>query len=219
MGSRSSKAEESGPRVAVIDSGVRLDHPHLEEVGGQVSAGPTIHEDGVVVPHAPVDDAIGHGTAVTAAIVDLAPASQIYVVRVFVEEFSCPFEHVLLGIDAALDWGADLINLSLGTTMPDYCRALTQRLARATESGARLVAPVSAGGFPSYPGSLEGAVAVVVDSNRTRAAPELREIDGRSYWFASPHPRAIADVPRRSNWSGASFAVANVTGHLASAIS
>ncbi len=200
-----------GARVAVIDSGVNLDHPHIRGVG-DVIAGPTVNGDGAALESV---DQLGHGTAVTAAILDLAPRATVYSVRCFVDTFDCPFEDVLHAIDVALEWGADWINLSLGTTSPEYIPQLVASIERARDAGACLVAPASAGGLPSYPGSLEGTVPVIVDPNIPREAPVEREIHGRRYWFASPHPRAIEDVPREANWSGISFATANVTGALA----
>ena len=57
--------------VAVIDSGVHAEHPHV----GSVAGGVTIEPDGEA--HADYLDRLGHGTAVTAAILDKAPDADI----------------------------------------------------------------------------------------------------------------------------------------------
>src|SRR4029450_7975811 len=66
-----------GVRIAVIDSGVHGGHPHV----GGVSGGVAIDADGR--EHADYIDRLGHGTAVTAAIRDLAPDTEIFAVKVF----------------------------------------------------------------------------------------------------------------------------------------
>ena len=67
----------AGVRVAVIDSGVHADHPHVGGVAGGVAIDGVGHVSGDFV------DRIGHGTAVTAAIREKAPAADCYAVRVF----------------------------------------------------------------------------------------------------------------------------------------
>ena len=72
-------AEYSGKGVciAVIDSGVHAAHPHVGGVSGGVAirADGTLDEDFV--------DRLGHGTAVTAAIREKAPAADIIAIKVF----------------------------------------------------------------------------------------------------------------------------------------
>ena len=108
---------ESGARVAVIDSGVNPDHPHIRGAG-ELIAGPTVSSGDAAGPDSA--DALGHGTAVAVAIFDLAPRTTIYSIRCFVESFECPFEDVLRAIDVAIEWRPRWINLSLGTTSPEY---------------------------------------------------------------------------------------------------
>ena len=56
--------------------------------------------------------------------------------------------------------------------------------------------------------------AVIADPNRPRAEPQLREVGGRPFWFASPYPRDLPGLPRARNLHGVSLATANVTGYL-----
>ena len=63
--------------IAVIDSGVHADHPHV----GGVVGGIGIDEDGFL--HNDYVDRLGHGTAVTAAIREKAPDSDILIIKVF----------------------------------------------------------------------------------------------------------------------------------------
>ncbi|MYJ17043.1 MAG: hypothetical protein F4106_03185 [Gemmatimonadetes bacterium] len=63
--------------VAVIDSGVNPNHPHIGRVAGgaRIKLSGDVGEDYV--------DRLGHGTAVFAAIQEKAPAADIHAVRVF----------------------------------------------------------------------------------------------------------------------------------------
>ena len=66
-----------GVSIAVIDSGVNPDHPHV----GRVAGGVRIDLSGVV--SGDYVDRIGHGTAVFAAIQEKAPGAELFAVRVF----------------------------------------------------------------------------------------------------------------------------------------
>ena len=56
-----------GVRVAIIDSGVHVGHPHV----GAIAGGVAFDEHGL--EHADLVDRVGHGTAVAAAIHEKAP--------------------------------------------------------------------------------------------------------------------------------------------------
>ena len=103
-----------GVTVAVLDSGADADHPDLD---GQVLAGRD-----VVSETDDASDVHGHGTAVAAIIaghdddsgvVGLAPEASILPVRVGGERMS--ETDVAEGIRWAVDHGADVINMSLGS--------------------------------------------------------------------------------------------------------
>src|SRR5258707_12653633 len=67
-----------GVRVAVIDSGVNDNHPHISSVAGGVAIGldPTADSSSYL-------DVLGHGTAVMAAIQEKAPAAEYFAVKLF----------------------------------------------------------------------------------------------------------------------------------------
>lgn len=86
-----------------------------------------------------------------------------------------------------------------------------------------MVAAETAGGQRWWPGSLPGAVGVVMDEELPRGCVAVgggavgRGGGGPAaeVVVAAPYPRPIPGVPRERNLSGISFAVANVTGMLA----
>ena len=199
--------------IALIDSGVRLDHPHIRPLPGaslRVLLGPVIG-----APDSPQCDQLGHGTAVAAAILDLAPAARILSIQLFRDRPTSAFPHVLEALHAALAADVSLINLSLGTTDPSHADALSEIVSQCVARSIRLIAPADSGGLASYPGVLPGVDGVYADPSLDRAAPIRRPHQGRPFWFASPFPRSLPGLDRSRNLSGVSFAVANVTAFLA----
>lgn len=199
-----------GRRVAVIDSGIAAGHPHVGEVAGGVSL---LEND-----EDPSDyrDRIGHGTAVAGAIREKAPDAELLAVRIFDRELSATGEVLARAMRWAADHGAQLINLSLGTPNEERRELLAEALQYATSRGAIVIAAAEHDGAALYPGALDGAVGVLLDSSCAR--DELHVLDAATASIrvaASGYPRPIPGVPAERNFSGLSFAVANATGLLA----
>ena len=96
-------------RIAVVDSGVHVSHPHV----GRVAGGVAINADGTTSDD--YVDRIGHGTAVMAAIREKAPAADCYAVRIFDGRLSTTASTLVAAIDWAIGARVDIVNLSLGT--------------------------------------------------------------------------------------------------------
>ena len=201
-------------RVALLDSGVDAQHPHLAGAG-KITIGPRLTEDGSLEDVSEQTDSLGHGTAAAAAILDLAPGIELVSIQVFGAAGACPFEHVLVALEHALELQVDLVNLSLGTTRRAWRERLTPLVARASQLGTRIVAPAAHHGLPSLPGCLAGVHGVLMDANLAREAPEHRELEEHDCWYASPYPRDLPGLPRDANLAGVSMAAANLTGFLA----
>jgi subtilisin family serine protease len=187
----------AGITVAVIDSGVHAQHPHVGSVADAACIDPP---DGDTV------DRLGHGTAVASAIRDLAPGVTLIVAKIFDRTLTTNADALARGIQWAAGRGARLVNLSVGTTNPLHEDRLAASVAHAADAGAIVVSARE-----WLPGSLPGVVSVIADAGLER--DEFR-IEGTTF-VAAPYPRPIPGVPRERNLSGVSFAVANVTGALA----
>jgi subtilisin family serine protease len=197
-------------RIAVVDSGVHAQHPHVNGVAGGVSIMPDGREEAGYV------DRLGHGTAVTAVIREKAPDAEIFAVKVFHDSLATRIDSLV----HALDWcalnGMHLINLSLGTDNPQHEAILRATVDRLVGQGIKLIAAYEDSGVRWLPGSIAGVVPVVLDwdcprdSYRTSLLP-----DGRTLFHASGFPRPIPGVAPERNLKGISFAVANVTGLIA----
>lgn len=202
-----------GVLVAVIDSGIHASHPHVGGVSGGVaiSANGTCHDDFV--------DRLGHGTAVAAAIREKAPDVQLLAVKVFDRQLSATIEALVAAIDWAVARGARIVNLSLGTTIPEHEALLRASVDRAVRNRALIVAAFTHDGARWLPGSLPDVIAVRMDRQIPRDRFRVsQEQDGRLVVEASGYPREIPGVPPDKNLKGISFAVANVSGFLARAV-
>lgn len=189
------------PLIAILDSGINPEHPHVAKVqaGFNATAG-GVPEDWF--------DRAGHGTAVAGAIHSHAPEAELLAIKIFDGGLRTNIDSIERGIEWALTRGADLINLSLGTTN----EAHAAKLAAWVERGAIWVSAAVSGDAPAYPGSLAGVIGVEVDMQLERF--ECRAL-GAMRFAASPYPREIPGVERERNLSGISFAVANLTGIIA----
>ena len=197
-------------RIAVVDSGVHANHPHINGVAGGVSIMP----DGRELPD--FVDRLGHGTAVTAVIREKAPDAEIYAVKVFQDSLATRIESLLGALDWSARIGVTLINLSLGTDNLQHEGVLRVAVDRLVRQGITLVAAYRDAGVDWLPGILPGVTPVILDWDcprdeyRSSALP-----DGRTLYHASGFPRPIPGVAPERNLKGISFAVANVTGLIA----
>ena len=202
-------------RVVLIDSGVNVTHPHIRELG-EVHAAYAVDASGELTEGLEQQATLGHGTAAAAAILDLAPGTELHSIQVFRDQPVCPFEVVIQALERALDLKPELINLSLGPTQQSWRGELEDPITRARSAGVTILSPAAHGGLPSLPGCLPGVTGVLMDAGLERGAPELRPSGSTEIWYASPHPRDLPNLPRTANLAGVSTACANLTGHLAS---
>lgn len=148
--------------VAVVDSGIKLDHP---EFAGRLTDG----YDFVNGDDQPDDDA-GHGThtaGVIAAGMDngagaagVCPGCRLMPVKVLGANNLGTWSHLAQGILYAVDHGADVVNLSLGGSVASQTLAAAVDYAQA--HGVVVVAAAGnyANDVPYYPAALDGVVGV-----------------------------------------------------------
>ncbi len=156
-----------GVVVAVLDTGIQADHPALS---GRLAPGGTDLLDGDGDPaDAPngvdedgdglVDEAAGHGTHVTGTVLAVAPDAQVLPIRVLTSDGSGFVFPVAEGIRYAVAAGADVINLSLGTTVESQ---LLSEVLDSVGEGVTVVASAGNGGSTQllYPAGSNGVLAV-----------------------------------------------------------
>lgn len=197
----------AGVRIAVVDSGIARQHPHV----GSVESGVSLLGDD------PDDwtDRIGHGTAVAAAIREKAPHAELLAVRVLDRTLATSARILARAIQWAIDADVHIVNLSLGTTNVAHIPLFEDTLRLANERGVLVVSAARHMDTPWYPGAMADAVGVLADVDVPRHGMRVRTEGEAAMFEASPYPRPIDGVPLDRNLSGVSFAVANVTGLLA----
>ena len=142
--------------------------------------------------------------------------ASLLAVRVFDRALTTSAKTLADAIVWAADHDADLINLSLGTPNLDHAELLQEAVLHAVERGSTVVSALSVNDATYLPGSLDGAVGVLLDWDCDRNEISIADQGaGRKVISASGYPRPIPGVPVERNLSGISFAVANVTGFLA----
>lgn len=197
-----------GLKIAVIDSGVNVRHPHI--------CAPT---RGVVIgseaEDLSCDDPVGHGTAVTAAIQEKAPGAEYYALKLFGASLRATSDRLIAAIEWTIENRMDVVNLSLGTSNFDYRDQLQLLVERAASAGTLLVSARCAGQHPVLPGVLEGVIGVDVDWDLPRDRYRVSDTNGSPYFLASGYPRPLPGIPPARNLNGISFAVANMTGFVA----
>src|SRR4051794_35371641 len=122
-GAWSRGAMGAGASIAVIDTGVDLNHPDLQS---QLSPGVDMVSDEACTPGA--QDLTGHGTHVAGiaaaatnngiGVAGVAPQAKIMPVRVLDADGSGSTDDIINGIHWAADHGASVINMSLGDDLP-----------------------------------------------------------------------------------------------------
>ncbi len=203
-----------GVRVALIDSGVDMDHPELRgSVAGYLDA-----VDGLATPHA-------HGTSMATAMVahgeleGMAPAARLLVGRAFGGPQTNSANGKSFQILTALDWVAQqrakIINLSFAGPQD---RLLSQALVGAKERGLIVVAAAGNGGpksGPLYPGADPNVIAVTATDADDKLFPDANR--GGYIAVAAPGVDVLTAEPggRYVFSSGTSIATAHVSGLVA----
>jgi subtilisin family serine protease len=152
--------DTTGARVAVLDTGAQLDHPALRgNIRGverydfvDNDSKPTDSRVGLNVDgNRFADQMRGHGTHVAGIVDQVAPGAQIMPLRVLDSEGYGDVYDIARGIAFAQGHGADVINLSLGSSTPS--RILEEMIEEAIRDDIVVVAAAGNAGAdtPHYP--------------------------------------------------------------------
>jgi len=216
-------ATGAGVVVALIDTGFDLDHPLLESrylpgidlVDGHARVSDWkngLDEDGDGM----ADESHGHGTFVAGIIAQVAPDASILPIRAMEADGVGDMHVIIDAIDEAVARGADVINISFGTSVKSH--GLEEAVKRAQDAGVVIVA--AAGNHASddkrYPAALSGVVAVGAFDT---------DLDGIASWGAhgdwidvsAPGREIISAKPggTMATWSGSSISSPVVAAQVA----
>ena len=216
-----SGATGNGTVVAVVDTGVDLDHP---EFSGRIVQGyDFVSNDSVA------DDGNGHGTHVAGTIAGandgfgitgVAFDAQIMPIRVLNDNGSGTTIDVINGITWAAENGANVINLSLGGG--GYSQAMNDAIANATRLGSVVVmaAGNSGGSSPDYPAAHAvsyGLAVGAVDQSGEMAYFSNLAGDTALDYVTAPGVNIYSTIPDNNydSYNGTSMATPHVAGAAA----
>lgn len=210
-----------GVRVAVVDTGVDLESPHLKHLAPGFNA---------ITGRNDVQDDNGHGTHVAGIVASshprysgVAPGATVVPVKVLNAGGSGTESSVLAGLEWAVENSAQVVNMSLGTSTPGDG---TSPLSRAADNAAKqgVVVVVAAGnGGPSAgtvgsPGDARLAVTVGAVDNAgglARFSSRGPTRDGRvkpDLLAPGVEVRSLLPGDRTAAFSGTSMATPHVAG-------
>jgi subtilisin len=152
-------SDGSGATVAIVDSGIDGTH---ELVGG-VSRSVMVErdEDGeVTIVEDTRGDVAGHGTACAGIVRSIAPAAELWSVRVLGPEAKGGGLSLLTGLKWAVDQGASVVNLSLSTRKRETAALLYEVADDAYFGGTIVVASAHNLDILSYPWRFASVVSV-----------------------------------------------------------
>lgn len=208
-----------GIKVAVIDTGIDFEHPDLKVLGGYNSTDPAIS----------YKDDHGHGTHVAGTIaalnnrkgvVGIAPAADLYGVKVLDAEGSGTLETVIGGIQWAVENKMDIANMSLGADTG--AEAFEEAINAASDAGLIIIAAAGNNSGPvGYPAAYKNTIAISASTKEDRMASfssrgpevdfiapgagiestykdgEYKSLDGTS--MACPHVTGLAVLAMSAN--------------------
>ena len=146
-------------KVAIVDSGIDATHPDVGPIQGYVAI--REGEDGkLVYDTEPHEDSFGHATACAGVIRSLAPACELYSIKVLGSGLSGSGRVFAAGLRWAIDNGIQVCNLSLGTTKRDFFGVFHELADLAYFRNVALVTAANNMPIPSFPSVYASVISV-----------------------------------------------------------
>jgi subtilisin family serine protease len=213
------KTQGQGVRVAVIDTGIDLNHPDLKaNIAGGYNA---------IDPSLPPQDDNEHGTHVAGTIagiwngkgvVGVAPKARLYAVKVLNKKGSASLTSIIKGLVWAGKNNMQVANMSLGAPIGSIFMRLAVNYA--ISHGVVIIAAAgNSGGSVGYPAAYDDVIAVSASDNHDKIADFSSR--GSKVEFIAPGVAVYSSVPGGGydTFSGTSMATPHVTGLAALAVS
>jgi subtilisin family serine protease len=186
-----------GVQVAIIDSGIDTAHPDLRgKVKESVEA--IIDSTKASFIESKSGDAAGHGTACAGIISRIAPEAELYSIKVLGANSTGAGFAFLAGLEYAIKRKFRLINLSLGTTKPQYVLPLRDLLDRAYQAGCIVVAAANNLPQPSFPSVFSSSLISVVKG-------DMLDAFDFSFKYGEVIELVAPGINVRTTWTGGGY--------------
>lgn len=210
-----------GIKIAILDSGVELDHPDLH--GVRTCDDLAILDDGLSLQIAAGGrrDVFGHGTAVADIVHRLAPEAEIGSIRVLGEQLHSRTALIREGARQALDRGYHILNCAFGCGLPSHVLDYKNWVDEAYLKNVHVVAACNNFDWtkPEWPGHFSSVI--TVNMAQTPDAEALFYKSGSLVEFLARgvDVRTAWKEGQRKEVTGSSFAAAHLSGLLARLLS
>jgi subtilisin family serine protease len=202
-----------GVTVALLDTGLDVDHPEL--AGVTILPGHNFIDGNDDVSEPETGVLAGHGTFMTGLVTAVAPDAAILPIRVLDGDGQGNAFVVAAGIYHAVAEGADIINLSLATQ--DANTILSQAVEEATDEGVTVVAAAGNSNAPIalFPAAHTGVIAVA-STDEGDLKSEFSSY-GEHVSISAPGTEVVSTIPggHYARWNGTSLSTAIVSGSAA----
>ena len=151
----------SKAKVAIIDSGVYLDHPTLKNAKINGFALNYDEKTETICFSNFYDDVIGHGTAVASIIYNIAPEAEITVIKVLDDELSISPVHLQKVLEyISENCSFDIINMSFGIVEYEEIGRIEELCNRLIENDTIIISAFDNTGAISFPAAFQNVIGV-----------------------------------------------------------
>ncbi len=200
------------PNIAIIDSGINVEHPHVQKVIG--GHGVAMNTRGKIKQTTDFRDCIGHGTAITGIICKYAPFAGMYGIRIFQQELRASALVFVESLKWAIRQNFKIIHLSLGIEHGKHTEELQALCQKAYNQGIIVIAAARLPEDSLLPAALDTVIGVYW--HRACSVQQLIYHPQKPVEFgAHGWPRPIPGIPPEVNFRGHSFAAAHLTAKAA----
>lgn len=152
---------EGRAKVAIVDSGVYLEHPALKNARINGFALNFDEKTETVYYSDFYDDVIGHGTAVTSIIYNIAPEAEITVIKVLDDELSISPIHLQKVLEyISNNCSFDIINMSFGIVEYEEIGRIEELCNQLIEKDTIIISALDNTGAISFPAAFKSVIGV-----------------------------------------------------------